>query len=138
MFKKLTIGVLIVGSLMFLSSVLFAEDIDTKILRESATALQKSDPVLSESLKKFADEEAAEIERKEENEEVEGQAEVDMEKSIKEHIRLLNESASALQKFHPELAKQLTRMAEDSADSMEDKNEGKEDTKDVEANEIKK
>ncbi len=102
MLKNLTMGVLIFGSIVFLSSVLFAEDIDAKILRESAVALQESNPVLSENLKIFADEEAAEIEQKvEENEEVEGQAEVDMENHYKEHINLLNESASALQKSHP-------------------------------------
>jgi len=139
MLKSLIMGVLIFGSLVFLSSMLFAEDIDTKILRESAAALQESDPALSDDLKKFADEEAAEIEQKgDDNEELEGQAEVDRENHAKKHIELLNKSASALQKSNPSLAKQLKRMAADSAESMDDSNEGKEDTKDVEENEVNK
>ena len=136
MLKNLAVSVVILGAIGLLSSVSLADQVDIKILSDSAAALQTSNPDLAANLTKFAKEEADEIEGRDEGQqESEEEAEENLEKHHKEFIKLLRDSASALQKSHPELAEELTKMADDNAEGIEGI-EGKEDTKDVEKNEM--
>ena len=132
MFKKLLISIFIFGAGLFLATLSFAQE--AKTLNEAAAALQKINPALSQDLYKFANEEENEIEGQGEGkEEAEGQAENDREEHHQGHIKLLKDSAAILEKSNPDLAKKLIEMAS----KKHEEHEGKDDTKEVEENEIK-
>ena len=124
-------GLFVAGFVVLLSSVSFAdggkEKDQVKALNDSAIALQQSNPTLSAALIKYANEEANEIKsEKNEKNELEGKAEQKNLAEREAHIKILKDSALALQKSNPELAQRLTKMAEHSSKWME-KKEGKED-----------
>ncbi len=129
--RSVVVGLFVVGFVVLLSSVSFAdggkEKDQVKALNDSAIALQQSNPTLSAALIKFANEETNEIKsEKNEKNELEGKAEQAKIAEREAHIKLLKDSALALQKSNPELAQRLTKMADHSAKWME-KKEGKED-----------
>ena len=129
--RSVAVGLFVAGFIVLLSSVSFAdggkEKDQVKALNDSAIALQQSNPTLSAALTKFANEEANEIKsEKNEKNELEGKAEQAKIAEREAHIKLLKDSALALQKSNPELAQRLTKMADHSAKWME-KKEGKED-----------
>ena len=101
-----------------------------KLLQDSATALQVAHPELAKGLKEYADEESKEPkEQKEEmgaHEELEGATEKQAEGRRQAHLKLLRESAAALQVSRPDLAADLTKMADHQAKKM--RNEQKEDS----------
>ncbi len=139
--RAVVMGLVVSGSIVLLSSISFAakdkEKDQIKVLNDAAAALKESNPDLSADLTKYANEEAKEMGgKKGEKKELEGKKEEAMEKEHKGHIKLLRDSAAALEKSHPELAESLTQMADRSTKRME-KKEGKEDTKEMEENEMK-
>ncbi len=140
--RAVLMGLVVSGAIVLLSSISFAaednEKDQIKVLNDATAALKQSNPDLSVDLTKYANEEANEMnEKKEEKKELEGKNEEAMEKEHKGHIKLLRDSATALQKSNPELAESLIKMADRSAERMEEKKEGKEDTDEMEENEMK-
>ena len=131
--KSLFMGLAVTGAIILLSSASFAdegkEQAKIKGLNEAAAALQQSNPTLAAGLTKFANEEAAEKEEKNEKKESEGIKEEGMKKQHAEHIKLLRDAGAALKVAHPELAISLLEMADNSEKRMmmkedkEDKNE---------------
>ncbi len=129
--RGVMVGLSVAGFVVLLSAVSFADGVKekdkVKLLNDSAVALQQSNPSLSAALTKFADDEANEMKsEKTEKNELEGKAEQEKLGEREAHIKLLRDSALALQKSNPELAQRLTRMADHSAKRME-KKEGKKD-----------
>jgi len=119
-------GLSAAGFVVLLSAVSFADGVKekdkVKLLNDSAVALQQSNHSLSAALTKFANEEANEIKsEKAEKNELEGKAEQEKIGEREAHIKLLRDSALALQKSNPELAQRLTKMADHSAKRMEKK-----------------
>ena len=117
-------GLSVAGFVVLLSAVSFAdgakEKDKVKFLNDSAVALQQSNPGLSAALTKFANEEANEIKtEKTEKNELEGKAEQEKIAERQAHVKLLRDSAGALQKSNPELAQRLAQMADHSAKKME-------------------
>ena len=118
--KGVVMGLVVVGFCMASAASFAADETNDKdkikTLNEAAAALQSSSPTLAASLTKYANEEAKEetnetTEKKGEKKELEGAEEADMKKSHIEHIKLLQDSATALATAHPDLAKSLTSMA---------------------------
>ena len=101
--KGMVLGLFAASFVMLLSSVSFAEEKNpeafVKLLKDSAMALQQSNPALSDKLIKFAKEEAKEKMEKEEKNEAEETKEP---KGMKGHEgkRLQEVHASAFQKVH--------------------------------------
>ncbi len=129
------------GLILLLASPLFAqknnEQEKIKLLNDAAKILQQSNSHLAQELTKFANEEAMEKKGKNEKNEPEGIKEVELEKLHTERIKLLKDSAAALQQSHHELADKLVKMANRMAKRMAEKKEGKEDTREIEKREIK-
>ena len=140
-FKGMVMGLVVGGAIVLLSSVSFADGTQDQakiaVLNDAAAALAQSNPDLSASLTKFATQEAAEKEEKNEGTEAEEKADKNegkkepegvkeeaMEKERAEHIKLLRDSASALKQMNPKLALSLMAMADRSEIKM--MNEGKE------------
>ena len=99
-----------------------------KTLRSSAAALQSSRPDLAQGLTKYANDEASEIEGKEEK----GMKEDLGEGSL---VKLLQDSATALQQSHPDLAVKLIESADMKAEKIKaltEKNEKEEKGEKVE------
>ncbi len=135
--SMLTVAVTL-GALCLLSSVSFAEQssatkqehhqVKMKLLQDSAIALQVSHPELAKGLNEYVEEE-----RKESKEgmgahkELEGATEKQAEAHRQAHLKLLRESAAALQGSHPNLASDLTKMADHQTKKMRE--EQKEDSK---------
>jgi len=92
--------------------------------------------VLAAGLTTLADEEAKELqEGKKEmkpKKELEGKAEKEVEKRHEDHLKLLRDSATALQASRHDLAADLTKTADRKAKRMAEKKKGKEDTEKVE------
>ena len=115
--KSMAVGLFVVGLIAFLATASFAKDkypeAFIKTLNDSAVALQKSNPDLAKGLTEFAKEEESEKLEKEEKNEAKEMNEPEAMKGRKEaHIKLLKDSAAALQKSHPDLAKELTKHAD--------------------------
>ncbi len=129
------------GAMFLLSSVSFGEQglatkqehhqAQIKLLQDSATALQVSHPELAKGLKEYADEESKESTEQKEgmgvHKELEGTTEKQAEGRHQVHLKLLRNSAAALQVSRPNLAADLTNMADHQAKKM--KEEQKEDSK---------
>ncbi len=122
--KNVLIGLAVVGIVSILSSVSFAQEKEgakIKILQDSAVALKQSNPTLSVGLTKFANEEMSEKQEKEEKNEVKEMKEPESMPGYREaHIKLLKDSAVALQQSHPELAAELTKYADRKAKKTEE------------------
>ena len=130
--KGMVMGLVVTGFMVLLSSASFADEghhgkDKIKLLNDSAAALAKSNPDLAASLTKYANEEAAKKQEKgKEKKELEGAQEDQMKARRAEHMKLFKDSAAALEKSNPDLAKRMTKMADHMAKRMENK-EGKED-----------
>ncbi len=125
--RTVVIGLAVVGMVVFLSSVLFAEEgcktgkmnqeAKIKLLRDSATALQKSNPDLAKGLNDSADKEAKEMQ--------------DWKVKQDSKVKLLQDASVALQQSNPDLAKGLQDMCKSKSKSemknmMQEKNEKEE------------
>lgn len=73
-----------------------------KVLKDSAAALQTSNPALAKGLNDLADKKAEKIQKKQERKD-----------KHDARIKLLKDSAAALQTSNPELAKELQKMSEE-------------------------
>jgi len=131
--RNVFFGLVMVGTIVFLSSVSFAEEghrawkegkeneeAKIKLMKDSAAALQQSEPALAKGLSDWASDEEKEMQEwKEQKVKHEAKA------------KLLTDSAAALEKTNPDLAKGLKEMAEKTHKSkkhkiMEEKNEKEE------------
>ena len=125
--RTIVTGLAVVGMVVFLSSLSFAEEgckegkmnneAKVKLLRDSATALQKSNPDLAKGLSDSADKEAKEMQ--------EWKAKHDAK------VKLLQDASAALQKSNPDLANGLQEMCKSKSkgemkEMMEEKNEKEE------------
>ncbi len=134
--RTIVIGLALVGMVVFLSSLAFAEEgckagkfnheAKVKLLRDSATALQKSNPDLAKGLSDYADKEAKEMQ------------EWKVEHDAK--VKLMQEASTALQQSNPDLAKGLQDMCKSKPKSemqkmMQEKNEKEEAGEKVEPKE---
>jgi hypothetical protein len=130
----MTTGLVATGLILLFSSISFAiegkDQAQIKTLKAAAESLQKSNPGLAAGLTKFANQEAAEKDEKnEEKNETEGVKEEGMKKEHADHnIKLLRDSAAALNQSDPALAQNLLEMADRSekkmmSKGMEEKNE---------------
>jgi len=156
-FKSMVMGLVAGSAIVLLSSVSFADEAQNqakiKLLNDSAAALAQSNPGLAASLTKFATQEAAEKEEKnegkegaekadknEEKKEPEGLKEEGKKKEHAEYIKLLRDSAAALKQMYPELTLSLMAMADRSEKKMmkEGKEGEKEEAGEAQENEIKK
>jgi methylthioribose-1-phosphate isomerase len=138
---------LLIGLIVSLQTVSFAKQKDhkareeafVKLLNDSSVSLKASRPDLAADLTKLADEEAKELQEGKEGmkhkKELEGKAEKEMEGRREANLKLLRDSAAALQTSHPDLAADLTKTADRKAKRMAEKKEGKEDTKEAEGKE---
>ena len=129
------------GAMFLLSSVSFGEQsrapkqerhqAKIKLLQDSATALQVSHPELAKRLKECVDEESKEPKEQKEgmeaHKELEGATEKQAEGRHQTHLKLLRASAAALQASRPDLAADLTKMADHQAKQIRE--EQKEDSK---------
>ncbi len=136
-------GIAVFGAMLLLSGVLFAEQGSTvrkehhqakiKLLLDSAIALQQSHPELTKGLSDYANEEVKESQDHKEgmgaHKESEGAAEKQVEGRRQAHIKLLRDSAAALQVSRPDLAADLTKAADHQVKHI--KGEGQEDSKEV-------
>ncbi len=118
--QSLMLGFLVLGLSFSSSSVLFAHEghddaAFVKLLQSSAAALQSSQPSLSADLTAFANEEANEKEGKEEPKE---KNTPERQARRAAHLKLLRDSAAALQASKPELAAGLTKRADRTAKKM--------------------
>ena len=104
------VAVIACGMILSLCSLSFAaekkhhswkENCAAKVqtLRDSATALQQSNPDLSKGLTEYADKEEKEMQ--------------ELKEAHDAKAKLLNDSIAALQKTNPDLAKKLERMKEE-------------------------
>ncbi len=145
--SKSTIVFLLTGLVLSSSAVSFAdqgshkarEEAFVKLLRDSAASLQASRPELAVGLTTIANEEAKELQEGKEKmkpkKELEGKAEKEMKERHEGHLKLLRDSATALQASRPDLAADLTKTADRKARRMAEKKEGKEDTEKAEEKE---
>ncbi len=135
--KGMILGLFVTGLTVFFSSASFAEEKNDaafiKLLKDSAAALQPSNPNFAANLTKFATEEENEKSEKEEKNEMKEKKEMEgMKGEREEHMKLLKDSAAALEQSHPDLAKELTKAADwrvKKMGKMEEKKE-KEEMKD--------
>ena len=122
--RSLLVAVAVSGLVVFLSGVSFAqgEEAKVKALRDSAAALQQSNPDLAKGLTEFANEEAKETKEKSEKSEVKKEAH-------ESHSKLLKDAAVALDATRPDLAKELRMMSKGkkkAKDIITEKNEKEE------------
>lgn len=128
--RSMTLWLLVVGIGLFVATSAFADkehnkgnhEANLKNLRSSAAALQSTRPDLAQGLTKYANEEANEVEGKEEKGEKEDLAEGSL-------VTLLKDSAAALQTSHPDLSAKLTESAvrkEKKIKALTEKNEKEE------------
>jgi len=131
--RNVFIGVAALAVIMCLSGISFAEEghnawkedkeneaVKIKLMKDSAAALQQSNPVLAKGLSDWAADEEKEMQ--------ECKA---LKAKHEAKAKLLTNSAAALEKTNPDLAKGLKEMAEKKHDSkkhemMEEKNEKEE------------
>ncbi len=135
--RSMMMWMLVVGIALVISASAFAADKEhnkgnhealIKTLRSSAAALQSSQPDLAQGLTKYANDEANEIEGKEEK----GMKEDLGEGSL---VKLLKDSAAALQSSNPDLAAKLIESADMKAKKIKaltEKNEKEEKGEKVE------
>lgn len=139
--KMIGTVVFAMGLSFLLAGVSFAEkehhEAFIKLMNDSAAALQAAHPDLATGLTAWSNEEANEKEEKGEKKELEGKAEKEMQDRHEANLKLLRDSAVALQQSNPSLAAELTKTADQKAKRMLGKKEGKEDTKEVEEKEGK-
>jgi len=126
-------GLVVVGMIVFFSGVSFAQDKSPdakaarheariKLLKDSAAALQQSNPVLAKGLLEMAE---GQQKAKEAKESAEWKAKHEA------RVKLLKDSAAALQKSNPDLAKSLEEMTvpkhkTEMQQMMQEKNEKEE------------
>ncbi len=138
--KSIIMALLVLGLGLSFSGISYAhkenKEAFIKLLNSSATALQASRPDLAAGLTKWSNDEANEKE-KDEKKELEGKAEKEMHANREAHLKLLKESAAALQASNPSLAADLTKTANRKAKWIAEKKEGKEDTEEAEEKEGK-
>ena len=131
--RNVVIGIAVLAVVISLSGISFAEEghhkwkenmedeaAKVKLMEDSATALQKSNPDLAKGLSDWAADEAKEIQEWKEHK-----------AKHEAKIKLLNDSVIALEKTNPDLAKGLKELAEKKQNSkkhemMEEKNEKEE------------
>ncbi|TRZ49622.1 hypothetical protein D4Q80_01730 [bacterium] len=112
--QSMMMWMLVLGIGLFVATSAFAVDKEhdkgnhealLKTLTSSAAALHSSQPDLAQGLTKYANEEASEIEGKEEK---------GMKEDLGEEplVKLLKDSATALQQSHPDLAAKLIESAD--------------------------
>ncbi len=90
------------------------------LLNDSAAALEDSNPGLSKSLTKFADEKEKEWEYKNANKDAPPTPVTDKNiKQSRERIKLLRAAALAIQPAYPLIAKSLRKMAKDFSETIE-------------------
>ena len=121
--QSMMLSVLVMNLSLSSASALFAHEghddaAFIKLLQSSASALQASQPALSTDLTAFANEEANEKEGKEEPKEKNTPERMARRTA---HLKLLRDSAAALQTSHPDLATQLTKRADRNAKKMAEK-----------------
>jgi len=126
--RSVVVGLLVAGFVVLLSAASFAsggkEKYKVKLLKDSAVALQQSNPSLSAALTKFANEEEKEIGKSDEKE-LEGKEEKLEENSAEANIKVVKDAAYALQESRPELSGALIKLANEEA--LELKGEQKDD-----------
>ncbi len=121
--KSLLIVVTVFGTVALLSGVSSAEmgsdagkaahhQAQVKLLQDSAAALQTSKPELAKELSAWATEEMNEKEEVKGQEEKEEKAEKKSDAERQAHLKLLRDSALALQLSRPDLAADLTKSAD--------------------------
>jgi hypothetical protein len=129
--RSMMMWLLVAGIALFVATSAFAADKEhskgnhealIKTLRSSAAALQSSRPDLAQGLTKYANDEASEIEGKEEK---------GMKEDLGEEplVKLLKDSAAALQSSNPDLAAKLAESADRKAKKIKaltEKNEKEE------------
>jgi hypothetical protein len=135
--RSMMMWLVVVGISVFVTSSAFAADKEhkkgnhealIKTLRSSAAVLQASHPKLAQGLTKYANEEASEIEGKEEKGAKEDLGEGAL-------VKLLQDSAAVLQSSRPDLAKKLIESADRKAKkikALSEKNEKEEKGEKVE------
>ena len=142
--QKMTIGVVMAGVLALPVLVWAAQDYpkahtaheeaSAKLFRDAAAALQAAHPELAQGLTALANEEASEHPKgkkgKEPKQEVEGKAEKEVLDRREAQVKLLRDSAGALQTARPDLAAQLTKVADRKTRRLT--KEQKEDAKEIE------
>jgi hypothetical protein len=131
MFRKIVV-VTGISVMCGLGGFAFAGQRDAQVLREAATALQSSNPSLSERLSKLAVHESREPEVnavKEARDEREGASEEKEGGYDREYVKSLKEAAVALKTSQPALAEKLAALADENMDT--DKNEGVEEAKEA-------
>lgn len=114
--RNVIMGIAVFAMIISLSGLAFAEmgkgckdgkvDKETcvaqiKTLKDSATALQTSNPTLAKGLNDLADKEAAKLQKRQ-----------DWQAKHDAKIKLLKDSAAALQTSNPTLAQELQKMSE--------------------------
>ncbi len=134
--KSLFAVVTVCGAVALLSGVSSAEmgsgagkahhQAQVKLLQDSAAALQTSNPDLAKKLSAWATDEMNEKEEKG-HEEMEGKAEKKSDEEHQARLKLLKDSAAALQASHPDLAKDLTKKANKMEKAV--KKDAREDSK---------
>lgn len=138
-FSKIIItGLLAVGLGLSSSGISFANfahkenrEALTKLLNNSAAALQATRPDLAAELSKWSNQESEEAqeanEKKEkaEKKELEEKAENEKHANREAHLKLLRDSAAVLQQSNPLLSADLTKTAERKAKWMAEKKEEK-------------
>lgn len=111
-FRGVFVGIAVLGVMLFVSGAAFAQskhEAKIKVLQDSAAALQASNPDLAKGLNDMANEMAAKMEAKKE------QTAKDSPEWKAKHearVKLLQDSAAALQKTNPDLAASLQKMSE--------------------------
>ncbi|MDD5702277.1 MAG: hypothetical protein PHU23_09540 [Dehalococcoidales bacterium] len=135
--RSMMMWMLVLGIALFVATSASAADKEhnkgnhealIKTLRNSAAVLQSSQPDLAQGLTKYANDEASEIEGKEEK----GMKEDLVEGPL---VKLLRDSATALQQSHPDLAAKLIEsadMKEKKIKALTEKNEKEEPGENVE------
>ncbi|MDD5435452.1 MAG: hypothetical protein PH343_08490 [Nitrospira sp.] len=129
--RSMMMWMLVLGIALFVATSASAADKEhnkgnpealIKALRSSAMALQVTRPDLAQGLTKYANDEASEIEGKEEKGTKEDAAEGGL-------VKTLNDSAALLKQSHPDLAAKLTESADRKAKKIKaltEKNEKEE------------
>ena len=115
-------GFIGLGLVFSLPAVSFAHEGDgkddaafVKLLNDSTSALQTSDPVLAKGLGDWANEEVKEMQEKKEGkekEELESKEEKEMNERREAHLKLLNDSAAALKSTRPDLSAEIAKTAD--------------------------
>ena len=124
LYKKTLLVLVVIGIITFNPGVSQAKGGDEQdqiiLLNDSASALEDTNPDLSKSLTKFADEKEKEWEDKNANKDALPTPVTDKNiPQLQEQIKLLKAASLAMQPTYPLIAKSLNKMAEDINKTIE-------------------